>query len=147
MSNIINNKYLEHKGSAKRRGIPFKLTFDEWWNIWEQSGKWEQRGKCKGQYVMSRYKDQGAYEVGNVFIQLHEDNVRDACGPLSQITKDKISKRLTGIKRSSDTKEKLRNLLLGKKRPQKTVQCPHCNKQGAIMPMNRWHFDNCKVAA
>jgi hypothetical protein len=23
------------------------------------------------------------------------------------------------------------------------VTCPHCNKEGKLMPMNRWHFDNC----
>ena len=22
--------------------------------------------------------------------------------------------------------------------------CPYCNKEGRLMPMKRWHFDNCK---
>lgn len=26
----------------------------------------------------------------------------------------------------------------------KQVTCPHCGKQGAMMVMPRWHFDNCK---
>ena len=139
-----NNKYLWQRGSAKRRGISFNLTFDEWYAIWQQSGKYDQRGKCKGQYVMSRYNDIGAYEVGNVFIQLHSDNINDARKPLTESTKDKIRNKITGLERSSETKNKLRDLLLGKERPQKQVECPHCNKKGAIMPMNRWHFDNCK---
>lgn len=27
----------------------------------------------------------------------------------------------------------------------KQVTCPHCGKQGAMMIMPRWHFDNCKL--
>lgn len=25
------------------------------------------------------------------------------------------------------------------------IQCPHCNKEGNISNMKRWHFDNCKT--
>ena len=71
-------KYKQQQYAAQQRGIPFLLTLEEWCNIWEQSGKWALRGKGKGKYVMSRYKDVGAYEVNNVFIQLNESNVRDA---------------------------------------------------------------------
>ena len=66
--------YINHKSHAKRRGIPFLLTFEEWWAVWEQSGKWEQRGFRKGQYVMARFADQGAYEVGNVRICTVSEN-------------------------------------------------------------------------
>ena len=24
------------------------------------------------------------------------------------------------------------------------INCPHCNKEGAINQMKQWHFDNCK---
>ena len=27
---------------------------------------------------------------------------------------------------------------------QQKVVCPHCDKQGSVMNMKRWHFDNCK---
>ena len=72
------HKYACHKSKAKSRGIEFNLTFEEWWDIWQQSGKWEQRGCRKGQYVMSRKNDVGPYAIGNVFIQLQEDNRREA---------------------------------------------------------------------
>tara|TARA_R110000796_G_C14210860_1_gene393241 strand:+ start:67 stop:498 length:432 start_codon:yes stop_codon:yes gene_type:complete len=26
----------------------------------------------------------------------------------------------------------------------KDITCPHCNKIGKLLPMKRWHFDNCK---
>lgn len=64
----IRHKYACHKGKAKHRDIPFNLTYEQWWDIWQQSGKWEQRGRGLGQYVMARYNDIGAYEVGNVHI-------------------------------------------------------------------------------
>ncbi len=31
-------------------------------------------------------------------------------------------------------------------KPQKLVECPHCNKVGGLNNMNRYHFDNCKKA-
>jgi hypothetical protein len=70
--------YANSKSNAKARGINFILTFEEWWDIWQQSGKWEERGKRKGQYVMSRKGDTGPYAVKNVFIQSMADNCREA---------------------------------------------------------------------
>lgn len=70
-------KYARHRANAVRRGVPFNLTFEEWWSIWEASGKWAKRGPRKGQYCMARYGDLGAYEVGNVRIALCESNTAD----------------------------------------------------------------------
>jgi hypothetical protein len=71
------DKYRDHKRGATARGINFLLTFDEWWNIWQQSGYWDKRGCKKGQYCMSRIGDIGPYIVGNVFIQTHRQNILD----------------------------------------------------------------------
>lgn len=57
--------FRSQRGAAKHRGIEWKLTFREWINEWE--GFWDRRGRGHG-LVMCRKKDQGAYEVGNVFI-------------------------------------------------------------------------------
>ena len=70
----IREYYCEHRRHSAERNIPFLLTFDEWWMIWEQSGHWNERGNRRGQYCMSRPGDQGAYEIGNVKIVLNEDN-------------------------------------------------------------------------
>ena len=67
-----------HKKNAKRRGIPFLLTFDEWLAIWISSGHWEERGRGADKYCMSRIGDLGAYVSGNVFIQSNAGNARDA---------------------------------------------------------------------
>ena len=71
-------KYQNHKATAKRRNIPFLLTFEQWWNIWQQSGHWSDRGKGQGKYCMSRIGDLGAYEIGNVFIQSSVQNLVDS---------------------------------------------------------------------
>ena len=26
----------------------------------------------------------------------------------------------------------------------KVIKCPHCQKEGQLANMKRWHFDNCK---
>jgi hypothetical protein len=69
--------YYFQKSSARRRGVPFLLTFDEWWATWEASGKWEQRGRSNEHYCMARYRDQGPYAVGNVRICTNLENQRE----------------------------------------------------------------------
>lgn len=54
------------------RGIEWKLTYEEWLDIW--GDKITQRGRGRGKYNMCRYGDTGAYEVGNVYIDKHEVN-------------------------------------------------------------------------
>ena len=75
---VAKRKFHAHKGVAKQRNVPFELFYDEWINIWLASGKYELRGTGKGKYCMSRINDVGPYAVGNVFIQLHTQNVLDA---------------------------------------------------------------------
>lgn len=70
-------KYVSQKVCAHQRGVDFNLTFEEWWGIWTRSRRWNQRGCKKGQYVMARYADEGAYESGNVHIIRHEGNVAE----------------------------------------------------------------------
>ena len=113
------DKYWQQKTQARLRKLEFTLTFEQWYDIWQQSGKWEQRGRKKGQYVMSRIGDNGGYTPENVFIQSNADNNRDAApnrtytkksfinrtpwnkgmktGPLSLEHKEKLSLIFTGI--------------------------------------------------
>jgi hypothetical protein len=72
--NPERHAYNSHKYHAKRRGIGFNLTFEEWMTIWTESGKWELRGVRRGCYVMARFGDVGPYAIGNVKIILHEIN-------------------------------------------------------------------------
>jgi len=94
----IKKAYTTHKSNAKRRGVGFNLTYDEWVNIWEESGHLSNRGRKKGQYVMCRNGDCGAYEIGNVFIGISNENTRDGNKGkvLSETTKKLISESKIG---------------------------------------------------
>src|SRR5688572_26084725 len=59
--------FARQRSAARSRGVGFNLTLQEWWNIWQDSGKWNERRTGSG-YVMCRVGDSGPYAVGNVFI-------------------------------------------------------------------------------
>lgn len=67
-------KFSIQKRAARKRGIPWELTFEEWWRIWEESGKWDERGNLGDQYCMCRTNDVGPYRVGNVRIDTMAGN-------------------------------------------------------------------------
>lgn len=46
------------------------------------------------------------------------------------------------IAHSQETKNKIRESL--KKNPRPNKICPHCNKEGGSIAMDRWHFNKCK---
>jgi hypothetical protein len=70
--------FSDQKRESKRRGIEWKLTLWEWWTIWQESGKWELRGRCKGNYVMCRIEDLGPYARANVYIATGSHNLKSS---------------------------------------------------------------------
>jgi hypothetical protein len=66
--------YTRSKADAKRRGIDFLFTFEEWKQWWIDTGKWELRGKTRGSFQMCRFNDQGPYAVDNVYCDTVEAN-------------------------------------------------------------------------
>ena len=112
----IKIKFNSHKQDAKRRGIDFQLTFEEWYSIWIASGHWEERGCTRGKYVMSRYGDVGPYSVDNVFIQTAYKNNSDA-----HVWKVGELNSFYGKKHSEESKEKIRATMLKKKLMEETV--------------------------
>ena len=111
-------KYKIHKKNAKQRGILFNLTFEEWWDIWQKSGHWEERGSGRGSYCMSRYGDMGSYEISNVFIQTNAQNVIDAHIGIHHTPEalSKISSSRSGIPVSPEHRAKISAAHTGKKR-------------------------------
>lgn len=73
----VKRKYGNQKLSAKRRGVEWQFTFEEWMRVWIDSGKWEMRGRGKGQYCMARHGDVGPYNTSNVSIILSQKNSSD----------------------------------------------------------------------
>lgn len=67
-------RYQQQRRQAVLRNIPWEFTFETWWKVWEDSGKWEERGFSKGKYCMCRSKDVGPYSPSNVVVATTEDN-------------------------------------------------------------------------
>ena len=103
-------KFVAQRMQARRRGIDFFLTFDEWMGIWAQSGLLSERGKGIGKYNMARFGDTGPYAVGNVFIMRHEENTREGSigRTLSPASREKVAASKRGKKLSAKCIETLR---------------------------------------
>lgn len=71
-------RFLQHKHSAAKRSVEFKLSLWDWWCIWRDSGKWAERGQSPSSACMSRKGDVGPYAVGNVFISTNARNCSEA---------------------------------------------------------------------
>lgn len=61
-------KFRFQKNRAEIRGVEWKMSFDEWMKVWEDSGRWELRGRKTGCYCMCRYGDTGPYSIENIYI-------------------------------------------------------------------------------
>lgn len=64
--------FCAHRHGAAQRGIAFKFTPQEWWELW--APHWHRRGTSAGQLCMCRTRDEGAYESGNVRIDTTSSN-------------------------------------------------------------------------
>jgi len=71
-------RFCQHRNRSRQCKIPFVLTFLDWLKIWIDSGQLENRGRFFGGFVMARFEDKGAYEVGNVSIISHAENIGTA---------------------------------------------------------------------
>lgn len=69
-------RFNQQKRNAFNREIGWELNLWQWWSIWQQSGKWKQRGRGRG-YAMCRLNDTGPYSVDNVYIATGTENVQD----------------------------------------------------------------------
>jgi hypothetical protein len=70
----LRTAYYKQRRSAKYRDIEWLFTFEEWLALWLASGKLDQRGLRKDQYVMARKGDVGPYSVSNVEICTASEN-------------------------------------------------------------------------
>lgn len=60
------------KRGAKRRGIEFLLTLEEWIKWW--GSDFELRGKQHDSLQMCRYGDVGPYKAGNIYMASKSEN-------------------------------------------------------------------------
>jgi hypothetical protein len=66
--------FQEQRSGAKKRGIEWQLTWEEWLQWWQRTGCLDKRGKNKGQYVMCRFGDTGPYALDNIYCDLTDNN-------------------------------------------------------------------------
>jgi hypothetical protein len=99
-------RFDKQKYHAKRRGIAFRLTFAEWWAIWQDSGHWAERGRKRGCYCMARFGDVGAYEIGNVAIVLYEVNTSEPHKGVPRSAEIRAKIRASAIVRWTDPEER-----------------------------------------
>lgn len=72
----ICRKYHNQKVRAKRRGIEWQFSLNEWIAWWGDD--LEKRGSKKGCLVMARYNDCGAYHPDNCRKLTTEENTLEA---------------------------------------------------------------------
>jgi hypothetical protein len=75
--NKLKEAFASCKSDATRRGVEWRLTFDEWLSIWQASGHLHERGQGAGKYCMARHGDIGPYATDNVKIITHSENSRE----------------------------------------------------------------------
>lgn len=73
---VARLRFDQQKSHAKRRGIEWDMTFEEWCAIWEPH--WEKRGPQRDGRVMCRTHDKGPYKPGNVRIDTPKSNAAEA---------------------------------------------------------------------
>lgn len=74
----LKRSYNMQRYAAKKRNVDFRLSFDEWLDLWVSSGKLDKRGRGRGKYCMARFNDSGPYATYNVQIIKHTKNTSDA---------------------------------------------------------------------
>ena len=77
----LKDAWIFQRARARKRGIDFLLTFEEWFKVWDDSGHLHERGRLKHQYCMARVGDVGAYAVGNVKIITMGENGKEQINP------------------------------------------------------------------
>lgn len=150
MAKLNRGRVFSDETKSKMRAAKVGLTP---WNKGVKTGKNSADIKRAADYEANPKKCKVCYGK----IDYHVRNARTYCSnkcahsdPENPMIKarDSAPKRANsgtfkkGNKVSAETAGKISAKLKGIKRPRGI--CPHCNTEGAISLLKRWHFDNCK---
>lgn len=108
-------RFKTQRNSAKQRGIAWEMTFAEWWAIWQESGKWDQRGRGYG-YAMARIGDSGPYKIDNIEIITSAQNTADSYivkPAAKRVEMGLATKRKNGTLSRNGGREKKRFVVMG----------------------------------
>lgn len=98
-------RYKVHRTNAKKRGIAFEITYDEWLGWWKDSGHYHERGNKRGQYVMARIGDVGPYRLGN--IECVQAQVNSVAAHLGKTRSDEIKANMSEAQKTRHAKKRL----------------------------------------
>lgn len=73
-SNPERAAYGAQRDKARRRGIKFLLTFEQWWSVVEPSGYMDGRGRLRHCLHIDRIDPSKGYEMGNVRVITAAEN-------------------------------------------------------------------------
>lgn len=69
--------WLKHRAQAEFRGEPHYITFDEWHEIWEQDGNWDQRGRVADSINLSRHDPELPWTKDNCRMATRQQLMRE----------------------------------------------------------------------
>lgn len=68
-------KYLRAKAQAKFRCEHWDLTWDQWWGLWDKSGKWLEKGSRADGYCMMQLDTQVGWTEDNCRIVPRQEHL------------------------------------------------------------------------
>jgi hypothetical protein len=111
--NWSRKRFSIHRAGAKKRGIPFELTFEEWDHWWLSNGIDKNTPYVKGtvstpsQKCMCRTGDTGSYRLDNIYCATQIQNIQDRHINKPNVGNIPANKGITGIvKQSTETVNK-----------------------------------------
>ena len=78
----LRHAYASHRRSAKKQGIPFQFTFEQWRDWWLTDNRWSRRGRKAGQLQMGRKGNSGPYSPDNVECATKEQKQKSQLLPM-----------------------------------------------------------------
>jgi hypothetical protein len=128
----LHKRFYDHKYSAALRGIKFLFTFDEWLQVWIDSGHLNEKGRGANAYCMARNGDKGPYKLGNVRIITNRENRAEQ--KLSKKTRLKMRLAKLGRKLSKEHRAKIAASNTGKKMSAAARENGRLAKLGELNP-------------
>lgn len=69
--------FIQQRNQAQWREEVWTISFEEWKQLWAESGQWYNRGRERGCYCMTRKDREGPWSVNNVHIVTREQHSRE----------------------------------------------------------------------
>jgi len=68
--------FVQQKNQAQWRDEGWTISFEDWKRLWRESGQWENRGRERGCYCMTRLDWSTSWTLDNVVIITREEHAR-----------------------------------------------------------------------